>query len=95
MKTGTLHFTSFLTDLIFASQNAPRYFALTSVPTAKYGGSSTACNVKLSQYDESTSNRQGLNINKGLAVNRYNAGIFYTAQGDFTAYFEVAITFNL
>jgi hypothetical protein len=36
----TLHFTVRTTFLIFASQNAPLYFALTSVPTVRYGGSS-------------------------------------------------------
>ena len=33
--TLTLHFTHFIIFLIFASQNAPLYFALTSVPSGK------------------------------------------------------------
>lgn len=36
----TLHFTIFDIFLIFASQNAPLYLALTSVPTVRKGGSS-------------------------------------------------------
>lgn len=36
----TLALTSLLAVLILASQKAPRYLALTSVPTVKYGGSS-------------------------------------------------------
>lgn len=36
----TLHLTRIFTALIFASQKAPLYFALTSVPTCRYGGSS-------------------------------------------------------
>ena len=36
----TLHFTNFLATLIVASQKAPLYLALTSVPTVRNGGSS-------------------------------------------------------
>ena len=40
----TLHFTNFLATLIVASQKAPLYLALTSVPTVRNGGSSeVAC----------------------------------------------------
>ena len=39
----TLHFTNLTTFLTLASQNAPLYFALTSVPTVRYGGSWIAC----------------------------------------------------
>lgn len=37
----TFAFTSLLAVLILASQNAPLYLALTSVPTVRYGGSSS------------------------------------------------------
>ena len=36
----TLHFTNFLATLMVASQKAPLYLALTSVPTVRNGGSS-------------------------------------------------------
>ena len=36
----TLHLTNFLATLMVASQNAPLYLALTSVPTFRKGGSS-------------------------------------------------------
>lgn len=39
----TLHLTSFFTTFTLASQKAPRYLALTSVPTVKNGGSSEDC----------------------------------------------------
>ena len=40
----TLHFTNFLATLMVASQKAPLYLALTSVPTVRNGGSSeVAC----------------------------------------------------
>jgi len=38
-----LHLTSFFTTFTLASQKAPRYLALTSVPTGKNGGSSEDC----------------------------------------------------
>jgi hypothetical protein len=40
----TLHFTDLTSFLTLASQNAPLYLALTSVPTDKYGGSSPVYN---------------------------------------------------
>lgn len=36
----TLHLTNFFATLIVASQKAPLYLALTSVPTLRKGGSS-------------------------------------------------------
>lgn len=40
----TLHLTDLTSFLTLASQNAPLYLALTSVPTDKYGGSSPVYN---------------------------------------------------
>jgi len=38
-KVFTLHLTDLIIFLTFASQKAPLYFALTSVPMGRYGGS--------------------------------------------------------
>ncbi len=43
IATLTLHLTSFLATLMVASQKAPLYLALTSVPMFKNGGSSEDC----------------------------------------------------
>lgn len=43
----TLHLTALSTFFTFASQKAPLYLALTSVPTVKYGGSSPAYQAEI------------------------------------------------
>ncbi len=40
-----MHLTSLMIFLTLASQKAPLYLALTSVPTVRNGGSSLACNA--------------------------------------------------